>query len=235
MTISLRQVLNSVWNKSFHSNTRFEEIIGHENIKIIFNKAILSRRPVHILLVGKPGTAKTMFLTEVMRSIKQSYFIVGSNSTKAGLIDMLFERKPKFLLIDELDKMNAFDQASLLHLMETGIISETKIKKTREMELTSWVFATANSVQKIIEPLLSRFVVLEIPEYTFDEFVQIATNRLTKEGKDKRTAVAIAHEVWSELGSKDIRDVMKIGRLVDNNLDILILIKMMKRKANCLE
>jgi hypothetical protein len=65
--------------------------------------------------------------------------------------------------------------------METGIISETKINKTRQMELISWVFASANSCEKVIQPLLSRFVVLEIPEYTFDEFTDIAISRLSKE------------------------------------------------------
>jgi Holliday junction DNA helicase RuvB len=87
--------------------------------------------------VGPAGSAKTMFLTEIMRSFKESYFVVGSNTTKAGLVNQLFERTPKFLLIDELEKNAVTDQTCLLHLMETGIISETKINKTRQMELTS--------------------------------------------------------------------------------------------------
>src|SRR5437867_798297 len=209
----IKQILASVTCKSF-SKTRcsFEKVAGHNDIKIIFNKALLSRRPIHILLVGRPGCAKTMFLTEIMRSIKESYFIVGSNTTKAGLVNQLFERRPKFLLIDELEKMNTTDQTSLLHLMETGIISEAKINKTRQMELTSWVFATANSSEKIIEPLLSRFAILEVPEYTFEEFTEIAVTRLTKEDVDESIATHIAEKVWNELGSKDIRDVIKVGR-----------------------
>src|SRR5206468_12153393 len=132
----------------------FENIVGNVDTKLILNKAILSRKPVHVLLAGKPGCAKTMFLTEIMYTIKKSYFIVGSNTTKAGLVNQLFEKEPKYLLIDEIDKMSRDDQVSLLHLMETGIISETKVKKTREMELTSWVFATCNNNENIIEPLL---------------------------------------------------------------------------------
>jgi hypothetical protein len=54
-----------------------------------------------------------------------------------------------FMLIDELEKMNNTDQTSLLHLTETGIIAETKFNNTRQIELTSWLFATANSCQKI--------------------------------------------------------------------------------------
>lgn len=226
---NLKQILSSAWNKSFHNETKFEEIIGHSDIKRIFNMAILSDKPVSILLVGSPASAKTMFLTELMRRFKSSLFVVGSNTTKAGLVNELFEKRPKFVLIDELEKMNNTDQTSLLHLMETGIISETKIKKTRQIELSSWVFATANSCQKIIEPLLSRFVVLEIPKYTFDEFREIAVTRLVNEKVDKNIASLIAEKVWYELDSKDIRDVVKLGRLSDDIQEVSSLVDIMKK------
>ncbi len=210
----------------------FEEIVGHDDIKQIFVNAIRSKRPVHLLLVGSPGSAKTMFLTEIMRYHKASYFVVGSNTTKAGLVNQLFERRPKFLLIDELEKMSNTDQTSLLHLMETGIISETKINKTRQTELTSRVFATANSYEKIIRPLLSRFVILEIPEYTFQEFIDISVIILTKENVDKSVAGVIAEKVWYQLGSRDIRDVIKVARLATNAKDIHFVIKMLKGQNN---
>jgi ATP-dependent Lon protease len=99
------------------------------------------------------------------------------------------------MLIDELEKMNNTDQTSLLHLTETGIIAETKFNNTRQIELTSWLFATANSCQKIIEPLLSRFFVVEIPEYPYEKFREIAVTRLRKENVDKILAVTIALKV----------------------------------------
>ena len=149
----LKQNFMGLWKKVTNDIKHvytFEVIVSHDDIKQIFAKAILSKRPVHLSLVGSPGSAKTMFLTEIIRHHKKSYFIVGSNTTKAGLVTELFERRPKFLLIDELEKMSMTDQTALLHLMETGIISETKINKTRQMKLTSWVFATANSCERII-------------------------------------------------------------------------------------
>jgi len=227
--ISIKQALDSIWHKPFSSGIfNFNEIVGYGDIKKVFVKAVSAKRPVHLLLVGSPGSAKTMFLTEVMRSIKESYFIVGSNTTKAGLVNQLFEKSPKFLLIDELDKMNGANQSSLLHLMETGLISETKINKSRQMELTSWVFATANSCEKIIEPLLSRFVILQVPEYTFEEFMEISVVRLAKEKVDKHTAEVIAENLWIE-GSRDIRDIIKVARLANNAEEVSFIIKMMKR------
>jgi len=231
--MSLKQVLRSVWDKSSYNATyKFEEIIGHDDIKTIFTKALLSKRPIHVLLVGSPGSAKTMFLTEILRIIKETYFIVGSNTSKAGLVNQLFEKRPKFLLIDELDKMHFHDQTSLLHLMETGILSETKIKKTRQMHLTSWVFGTANSTEKIIEPLLSRFLTLQVPEYSFEEFTDIAVSRLSKEKLSREIATIIAQKVWTELSSRDVRDVIKVARLATNQEDISRIISIMQRHSN---
>ena len=124
--------------------------------------------------------------------------------------------------------MNKTDQTSLLHLMETGRISETKINKTRQIELTSWVFATANSCEKIIEPLLSRFVALEISAYTFEEFTEISVDRLAREKVDRQLSAVISEKVWMELGS-DIRDVIKIGRLADNIQEMSEVVEIMKK------
>jgi Holliday junction DNA helicase RuvB len=228
----LRQSFTGLWKEVLRVNNplRFEEIVGHNDIKQIFVKAIASKKPVHLLLLGQPASAKTMFLTEIMRYQKASYFVVGSNTTKAGLVTQLFERRPRFLLIDELEKMSFTDQTSLLHLMETGIISETKINKTRQIELTSWVFATANSCEKIINPLLSRFAILEIPEYTLEEFTEIALVRLKKENVDESLAKIIADKVWNELDSRDIRDVIRVGRLTSSIEEIPFVIRMLKKQ-----
>src|SRR5438093_5786709 len=207
----------------------FENILGNDDIKLILNRAILSERPVHILLIGRPGSAKTMFLTPMIRRLKNSYFIVRSNTTKAGLVHQLFEKEPKHLLIDEIDKMSRDDQVSLLHLMETGIISETKVKKTRELKLISWVFASANSSDRIIEPLLSRFVVLEVPDYSFEEFTDIAIKRLANEKIDLYIATIIAEKVCHELGSRDIRDVIKVGRLASDTQSVSNVIDIIKK------
>jgi holliday junction DNA helicase RuvB len=227
---NLKQSLIGLWKDILHVNRAcsFEEIVGHDDIKHIFVKAILSKRPVHLLLVGSPGSAKTMFLTEIMRHYRSSYFVVGSNTTKAGLVNQLFERRPTFLLIDELEKMSVTDQTSLLHLMETGIISETKINKTRQMEHTSWVFATANSCEKIIQPLLSRFAILGLPKYSFEEFSEIAVTRLARENVNECIARVIAQKAWNELGSRDIRDVIKVARLANNVQEIPFVIKMLR-------
>jgi len=70
MNSFLKQSLMGLWKKALHdinSTSTFEEIVGHDDIKQIFAKAILSKRPVHLLLVGSPGSAKSMFMTEIFK------------------------------------------------------------------------------------------------------------------------------------------------------------------------
>ena len=101
-----------------------------------------SKESVSILLSGPPVSAKTMFLQSFMK-LGDSYFIDGSNSSKAGLLDYIFDNKPKYLLIDEIDKMSAKDQSFLLNLMETGIVTETRHGKTRTTHLLEIVLKLA--------------------------------------------------------------------------------------------
>jgi Holliday junction DNA helicase RuvB len=170
-----------------------------------------------------------MFLTEMMRAVKGALFVVGSNTTKAGLVDQLFEVRPRYLLIDELEKMKSVDQSSLLHVMETGIISESKYNKNRHTQITCSVFAAANSCKTIIQPLLSRFLVLEIPDFTFEDFRRVALLRLKEENIDELLSDVIANKIWQEIGSKDIRDVIKVARLSHNIADVSLVINSMKR------
>ncbi|CAN5641028.1 hypothetical protein BH18THE1_BH18THE1_18580 [soil metagenome] len=180
-------------------------------------------------MIGSPGSPKTPFLTEILRMLSESLFVVGGNTTRAGLINQLFEIQAKVLLIDELEKMNKIDQTAFLHLMETGIISETKINKTRRIHLSTSVFASANSCKTISSPLLSRFLVLNIPDYTYEKFHEVATIKLSKDKIDKKLVDIIVHKVWNELGSKDIRDVIKVAKLVSCTEEVSLLVKMMKK------
>jgi hypothetical protein len=107
---------------------------------------ILSTCVVSILLSGPPASAKTLFLKSHMK-LQDSHFIDCSNATKSGVIDYIFDNKPKYLLLDELDKLSRKDQTFLLNLMETEIVSETKHNKTRRMEIKTSVFATSNNVE----------------------------------------------------------------------------------------
>src|ERR687888_1631667 len=132
-----------------NSDRLFEDIVGYNDIKKLFTMALQADQPVSILLSGPPASAKTLFLQSLMR-LQNSYFVDGRNASKAGLTDCIFFNKPRYLLIDEIDKMSAKDQVFLLNLMETGSISETKHRKTRTTQMKISVFSTSNTIQNVM-------------------------------------------------------------------------------------
>ncbi|MGI0016549.1 MAG: hypothetical protein ACREBU_24265, partial [Nitrososphaera sp.] len=59
----------------------FESIVGYNDVKKLFGMSLSSDKPVHILLVGPPASAKTLFMLECMK-LERSFFTLGSHSTK---------------------------------------------------------------------------------------------------------------------------------------------------------
>jgi hypothetical protein len=57
---------------------------------------------------------------------------------------------------------------------------------------------------------------LESPEYSFEEFCQIAVTSLINENVEERMTTLIAEKVWNEFDSKDIRDVIKVSKLASS-------------------
>ena len=135
-------------------------------------------------------------------------------------MDYLFEARPRYLLVDEIEHMPMRDQTALLSLMETGIIAETKFQKIRKTQLKTWVYATSNGTERMLTPLLSRFVVLHFKQYKFDDFQKVATHLLVSSGISDEIASTVANAVWYKMRSKDIRDCMKIGRLVKTKEEV---------------
>lgn len=201
------------------SEQLFDSIIGYSDVKRLFNLSFSSEKPVHMLLVGPPASAKTLFMLSCMK-LERSYFTLGSHSTKSGMMDYLFQKRPRYLIIDEIEHMPIRDQTAVLSLMETGIIVETKFKKNRNTQLKTWIFATSNSTDRMLTPLLSRFMVLHFKQYKYETFQEVAVHLLCREGISREIAIATAETVWSKMKSKDIRDCIKIGHLAKTKDDI---------------
>lgn len=208
----------------------FDIIIGHEDKKEIILRALKSPKRTHILLYGSPASAKSLIL-ECLSRLPGAKYIIGSSSTKAGLFDLLYNEEPSLLILDEIDKMdNPQDLAVLLSLMETGRISETKYGRRRVKTLTTKVIAAANKIDKLPPELLSRFIKMRFHEYTDEEFMEVATKVLEmRENISSSLAIYIADQVLRRLKSRDVRDCIKVARLlreqsrkdVDNVINIL--------------
>ncbi|MFY9796143.1 MAG: hypothetical protein WBF33_20365 [Candidatus Nitrosopolaris sp.] len=46
----------------------FDKIVGYDGIKSTFVRSLTSKQPVHILLVGPSGQAKTLFLKCILET-----------------------------------------------------------------------------------------------------------------------------------------------------------------------
>ena len=200
----------------------FSSVVGYEDLKKLLMKSFLSREPVHILLSGPPATSKTAFLLDMLNGLQNAFYVDASGASGPGIIDLLFESKIRYLLIDEIDKLKKTDQAVLLNVMETGILSETKLRgKTRQKKLSLSIYATSNNAEKLSSPLRSRFMELQLQEYDFEEFAEISCRLLKKRfDMDASISEKIVDSVWNKMNSKNIRDVIKIGKLVNSSSDI---------------
>jgi holliday junction DNA helicase RuvB len=194
----------------------FPAISGHDDIKWLLEQALNSEQPVHILLVGKPGLGKTRFLEVIERAYADSYLALGSGATGAGMINACFDLRPRFLLVDEIEDIKQSEQAALLSLMQSGVLVETKISKTRRVEFKCSVIATCNSTKKLRNPLLSRFAIINIPEYDKEQFISVTKDRLG----NIPLAEYIAEEVWNSK-SPNIRDCVRIAAISKTEQDVL--------------
>jgi len=211
----------------------FRLVVGHEDKKDILLRSLKAEKPVHPLLWGSVASAKTLIQEDLAR-LPQSRFILGSNLTRAGLFDVLFNERPKYLIIDELDKVNDPEVLSaLLSLMHKGYVSETKYRRHRTLRLKTWVFGSANDISRIPKELMSRFLPLRFRDYTDDEFYDVVVNVLEdQENILKDLGIYIAEKVLKELSSRDVRDAIKCARLLKTKTkeEVDIIVAILKRQ-----
>jgi MoxR-like ATPase len=163
-----------------------------------------------LLFIGPPASAKTLFLLGILESRKGVYFD-GSKTTNR-ILDVLEEKRPKIICIDELDKMPKQFQNKLLNFMESGQIKVDQIRRQYDFKIKgAKVFAACNEIRRLSRPLQSRFRRLHLPPYTEEQFLEVSAKVLPK----LKIAYVIGKAVWDQGG--DIRDVISSGKLVRKN------------------
>ena len=196
------------------SESLFEDIIGHDEVKQLLRASLMADKPVHVLLTGPPALAKTLFLWDIEQAGgEKAIWLVGSATSKAGLWDLIAERHPQILLIDELDKMNAADTAALLTIMEGGRL--VRAKKGRELDLHNplRVVAASNRMDILSPELRSRFAIRRLNPYDRAEFLAVVRGVLVRrESLNPELADEIAQNLDGR--SQDVRDAIRVARLV---------------------
>jgi Holliday junction DNA helicase RuvB len=192
----------------------FEDIIGHDDIKELLRACLLAEKPVHVLLVGPPALAKTLFLWDIERAAgEKAIWLVGSATSKGGLWDKIAERQSQIILIDELHTMNAVDTAGLLSIMEGGRMVRTKVGRELEFTIPVRVVAACNRLHGLSPELLSRFAVRKIQAYNRSDYLTVVKGVLIRrEGIAEATAEEIAQRLDGR--TQDVRQAVNVARLV---------------------
>jgi holliday junction DNA helicase RuvB len=191
----------------FRKEIEFNNIQGYDDLRDIVRRALDAEDNYNLLFVGPPASAKTLFLLGILESKKGVYFD-GSNTTNR-ILDVLDEKRPKIICIDELDKMPRQFQEKLLNFMESGHIKVDQMRKKYDFGIKgAKVFAACNEASRLSRPLQSRFRRLHLPSYTEEQFLEVSVKVLPK----LKIAHLIGKAVWDQGG--DIRDVVSIGKLV---------------------
>jgi hypothetical protein len=75
----------------------FDQILGYEGIKRTFLRSLNSGASAYTF-DWTPGQAKTLFLKCILDTFghKKAFFTMGGNTSKSGMIDVLFDMRPKY-------------------------------------------------------------------------------------------------------------------------------------------
>jgi len=134
------------------------DFIGNNEIINLFSSYIRSKDIPHLLLFGRSGTGKTTAAKLLVSEIGCDFLYINASDendvetirTKVKRFALLSsESKIKIVILDEADYLSLSSQAALRNLME-ATSSNTRF------------ILTANYNNRIIEPLVSRCVSLEI-------------------------------------------------------------------------
>lgn len=194
----------------------FGSIVGFDTEKRVLRRVILSDSQLHALLIGPPGSAKSLFLEE-LRRLPDSRYVVGRNMTSTGLMDILGgeEGGIEVLLIDEIDKADQGVLGTLLAAM-TGKATRAVHGKHLEIDTDVRVVAAANTAAPLHEALRSRFIELHLAAYTLEQRKAVIAGFLAnRKGVEAHQAKEIA-DLVAPL-SADVRDAEQIAAVAKDD------------------
>lgn len=206
----------------------FAPVVGYKDLLWAFKKSLQKVR-TNILLCGPPATGKSVILYEVGR-LPDADYILGHRSSKSGLTEELFDKRPRYLLIDELSRIKEDAEGALLSLMELGLVKTTLHNDHREMHLDCNVYAATNRLKGLSEELLSRFEIFRLKPYTREEFVEVCRRVLVlRENTDEDVALHIASSIIMLGIERDPRVAIRTARICDDKSEVNKYLKVVKK------
>jgi hypothetical protein len=101
----------------------------------------------------------------------------------------------------------------------------------RQTHMHLSIYATSNDTSNILTPLLSRFIKLDLPEYSLETFIEICHKLLSRKyDKDHETIQVIIRHVWEH--TKDVREAIAIAKIVDTPDEVSSIANILRRYSN---
>ena len=198
----------------------FDAVVGLDDVKKLLRICLQARRAVHVCLVGPPGVAKTVLLDDIAR-LDGAFSYAASNVTRSGLLGLLLAERPRYLILDEIDKMKSEDTNPLLGLMSNGQVTQLTHGSNQSIELDTKVFAAANDFMKLPAPIRSRFSTREVPAYSIKQFVEVTT-RVLEIREEVPHDVALLIATVTARHSQDVRRAVDLARLSDGKAQLVL-------------
>lgn len=136
----------------------FQEIHGNDIMKQVIAASMFStyNEPVHSLIIGEPGSSKTM-AKEIISNQFTDIITIGANTTRSGLVchlgtgdlGALPHSNRKLVLVDEFDKIPQEDIEYCYELLSNGKCSVHSAKMHQNIESEFIMIAFANPKSKV--------------------------------------------------------------------------------------
>ena len=136
----------------------FQEIHGNDIMKKVIATSMFStyKEPVHSLIIGEPGSSKTM-AKEIISDQFSDITTIGANTTRSGLVchlgtgdlGALPHANKKMVLVDEFDKIPEEDVEYCYELLSNGKCSVHSAKLHQNIESEFIMIAFGNPKSKV--------------------------------------------------------------------------------------
>jgi DNA replicative helicase MCM subunit Mcm2 (Cdc46/Mcm family) len=139
-------------------NNMFQEIHGNDIMKKVITASMFSTfdDPVHSLIIGEPGSSKTM-AKEIITDRFSDITTIGANTTRSGLVchlgtgdlGALPHANQRLVLVDEFDKIPGEDIEYCYELLSNGKCSVHSAKLHQNIESNFIMIAFANPKSQV--------------------------------------------------------------------------------------